>query len=149
MGLKQYTDNQITAAVEEMGSQAAAAIHLGVNTRTLERRLARIRSEEIESGESREIPEGHVVKGTSTLYDAQTGEPKLEWVKTSLDQQARLEAIQNAVDSLTTVDKPKPSKATLPALLPRQWQSSRSLTPTSACTLGAKKLARITMSTRL
>ena len=114
MGLKQYTDNQITAAVEEMGSQAAAAIHLGVNTRTLERRLARIRSEEIESGESREIPEGHVVKGTSTLYDAQTGEPKLEWVKTSLDQQARLEAIQNAVDSLTTVDKPKPSKANPP-----------------------------------
>lgn len=109
--MKKYTDNQIIAAVEEMGSQAAAAIHLNMNKRSLERRLAKIRKKEqgIDCS-GREIPEGHTVKGTSTLYDATTGEPKLEWVKTDLDKQARLEAIRSAVESLVNVEKPKPKK---------------------------------------
>jgi len=116
--MRQFTDEQVIAAVEEMGSQAAAALHLGINKRTLERRLAKIRdgedgSEERQSG-GFEIPEGHIVKGTSTLYDATTGEPKLEWVKTDLDKQAKLEAIRSAVDSLVSVEKPKPRQG-LPA----------------------------------
>ena len=113
--MKKYTDNQVIAAVEELGSQSAAALHLGINKRTLERRLAKIRNQEggeedIES-ESRQIPHGHIVKGTSTLYDAETGEPKLEWVKTDLDKQAKLDAIRSAVDSLVNVEKPKPRQA--------------------------------------
>lgn len=109
--MKKYTDNQIIAAVEEMGSQAAAAIHLNMNKRSLERRLAKIRQKEQGIDHNgREIPEGHTVKGTSTLYDATTGEPKLEWVKTDLDKQARLEAIRFAVESLVNVEKPKPKK---------------------------------------
>lgn len=112
--MRQYTDKQIIAAVEEMGSQKAAAIHLGINTRTLERRLAKIRNgsaSEYDSSSDFQIPEGHIIKGTSTLYDATTGEPKLEWVKTDLDKQARLDAIRAAVDSLVNVEKPKPSQA--------------------------------------
>jgi len=109
--MKKYTDNQIIAAVEEMGSQAAAAIHLNMNKRSLERRLAKIRRKEQGIDYSgREIPEGHTVKGTSILYDATTGEPKLEWVKTDLDKQAKLEAIRSAVESLVNVEKPKPKK---------------------------------------
>ena len=113
--MRQFTDQQVIAAVEEMGSQAAAALHLGINKRTLERRLAKIRdgedaTEERQSG-GFEIPEGHIVKGTSTLYDATTGEPKLEWVKTDLDKQAKLDAIRSAVDSLVNVDKPKPRQS--------------------------------------
>lgn len=109
--MKKYTDNQIISAVEEMGSQAAASIHLNMNKRSLERRLAKIRQKEQGiDGSGREIPEGHTIKGTSTLYDATTGEPKLEWVKTDLDKQARLEAIRSAVESLVNVEKPKPKK---------------------------------------
>jgi len=113
--MKKYTDSQVVAAVEELGSQAAAAIHLGINKRTLERRLAKIKNqdgdEEVIESESRQVPYGHIVKGTSTLYDAETGEPKLEWVKTDLDKQAKLDAIRSAVDSLVNVDKPKPKEA--------------------------------------
>jgi len=96
--MRQFTDQQVIAAVEEMGSQAAAALHLGINKRTLERRLAKIRdgedaTEERQSG-GFEIPEGHIVKGTSTLYDATTGEPKLEWVKTDLDKPSSTQSDQ-------------------------------------------------------
>jgi len=109
-----YTDEQIIAAVEVMGSQAAAAIHLGINKRTLERRLAKIRDEQTDphgySG-GFEVPEGHIVRGTSTLLDSETGEPKLEWVKTSLDKQAQIDAAREAVEALTqeiTPVEPKP-----------------------------------------
>lgn len=109
--MRRYTDKQILAAVEEMGSQAAAAIHLDINKRTLERRLAKIREKEQGIDESgREIPEGHIVRGTSTLYDAETGEPKLEWVKTSLDKQMQLEMAQQAVDALTKDIEPATPK---------------------------------------
>ncbi|MEX0469935.1 helix-turn-helix domain-containing protein [Spiribacter sp. 390] len=111
--MKRYTDEQIIAAVEEMGSQAAAAIHLGINRRTLERRIANIRSKE--AGEQVqptgfEIPEGHIVRGTSTLLDAETGEPKLEWVKTALDKQQQIEAAKEAVEALTQQIEPATPK---------------------------------------
>jgi len=108
-----YTDNQILAAVEEMGSQAAAAIHLGINKRTLERRLARIRNEDFETelqSAGFEIPTGHVVRGKSTLLDAETGEPKLEWVKTTLDKQQQIDAAREAVNALAQAVKPTEPK---------------------------------------
>jgi len=108
-----YTDSQILAAVEEMGSQAAAAIHLGINRRTLERRLARIRNEEADEdlqSTGFEIPTGHVVRGKSTLLDAETGEPKLEWVKTALDKQQQIDAAKEAVDALAQEVKPAEPK---------------------------------------
>jgi len=105
--MRRYTDKQILAAVEEMGSQSAAAIHLDMNKRSLERRLAKIRQREqgIDDG-GRQVPEGHIVRGTSTLYDAETGEPKLEWVKTSLDKQMQLEIAEKAVEALVADIEP-------------------------------------------
>ena len=108
-----YTDSQIVAAVEEMGSQAAAAIHLGINRRTLERRLARIRNEEadgVSESAGFEVPEGHIVRGKSTLLDATTGEPKLEWVKTSLDKQWQLDVAREAIQSLVKDIEPATPK---------------------------------------
>ena len=96
-----------------MGSQAAAAIHLGINRRTLERRLARIRNEEADEdlqSTGFEIPTGHVVRGKSTLLDAETGEPKLEWVKTALDKQQQIDAAKEAVDALAQEVKPAEPK---------------------------------------
>jgi len=105
--MRRYTDKQILAAVEEMGTQAAAAIHLDMNKRALERRLARIRKKEQNQDDGgRQVPEGHIVRGTSTLYDAETGEPKLEWVKTSLDKQMQLEIAEKAVEALVADIEP-------------------------------------------
>jgi len=108
-----YTDNQIISAVEEMGSQAAAAIHLGINKRTLERRMAKIKDgkhgEETSFG-GFEVPEGHIVRGKSTLLDATTGEPKLEWVKTSLDKQWQLDVAREAIQSLVKNIEPATPK---------------------------------------
>lgn len=41
-------------------------------------------------------PKGHVVKGVSTLYDAD-GVPKLQWVRTREDEKQRVEAIREAI----------------------------------------------------
>ena len=116
MSQKRYTDKQILAAVEEMGTQAAAATFLGMNVRSLKRRLSEIRengvneNEQIVTSNKTEVPEGHVVKGTSTLYDAETGEPKLEWVKTSLDKQFQIDAAREAIEALVSDIEPKPAQ---------------------------------------
>lgn len=111
--MRRYTDDQIIAAIEEMGSQAAAAIHLGMNKRTLERRLAKIRDQQTDPHSHTsgfEMPEGHIVRGTSTLLDAETGEPKLEWIKTSLDKQSQVDAAKQAVEALTKQIEPATPK---------------------------------------
>lgn len=44
-------------------------------------------------------PEGHIAKGVSTLYDAD-GNIKQQWVKTTRDQEAALEALRTAVEAM-------------------------------------------------
>lgn len=46
------------------------------------------------------VPTGYHIKGMSTLYDSQTGEPRLQWVKTHLDHDEKIERIREAIDSL-------------------------------------------------
>jgi len=61
-----------------------------------------------------EIPDmdGYRVKGTSTLYDAQTGEARLQWVKTDVDKE-RQEQIQREIiaELCEGLPKFKPVKA--------------------------------------
>ena len=45
------------------------------------------------------VPEPFLVKGTSTLYD-EDGKARLQWVKTTLDQEKVEQAIRDAVDAL-------------------------------------------------
>lgn len=104
-GRKGITDEQILAAIEELGSKVAAAAFLGINTRTLYRRL-----ECMQQGKSlgqvyqRPVEFQHrddeVFKGRSVLWNPATGEEKLEWVKTDRDKQKQLEAMQEAAEAL-------------------------------------------------
>jgi len=93
---KKYTDSQIAAALDQAGTKSGAAAMLGMDLRSLYRRLARI-----EKLEEKPVPAAlpdEIIKGRSTLYDAETGEAKLEWVKTSRDADAVREALKGAFD---------------------------------------------------
>jgi len=93
---KKYSDAQILAALDQAGTKSGAAAMLGIDLRGLYRRLARI--EEMEEKPAPQTLPDEIVKGRSTLYDAETGEPKLEWVKTSRDADAVREALKGAFD---------------------------------------------------
>lgn len=98
--LKQFatnTEGRVLDAIELTGSIAKAALSLGLSRSTLNTHMRNLGARAAKRGWSPEhdmtkvAPEPFVVKGTSTLYDAE-GEPKLQWVKTRLDDQ-RAEAL--------------------------------------------------------
>lgn len=93
--MKKHTDEEILAAVEQFDSQSKAAKALGLNKRTLERRLARIKLKSV-----REVPQ--MLAGRSTLHRgiAENGEVVQEWVKTSVDRDQFLSAAMAAIDEL-------------------------------------------------
>jgi len=96
------TDDQILAAIEQAGTKAGAAAQLGIGERGLKRRVSRI-NERRNGGETPEpSPKDadHRVKGRSTLYDAETGEPKLEWVKTTVDEDAKARMQERFAEAL-------------------------------------------------
>ena len=113
-GPKGITDKQLIAAIEELGDKTAAAAYLGMNRRTLARRLERMRegrSADQRRGERVEFNEreDEVFKGRSVLWNPVTGEEKLEWIKTDRDKQKQLEALKEAAEAL---------KAEIPAIPP-------------------------------
>ncbi len=98
---------EIIDAVIQCGTQAAAAESLGVNRRTVERGLQRVRNKAAKQGYSPQhdmthtAPDTHIVKGASTLY-GDDGEVKLQWVKTDLKKEALAETLQAVADDLCT-----------------------------------------------
>jgi hypothetical protein len=95
-----------------------ASRELGVNHKTLEAAIKRLRRRAAEKGYSpehdmtRTVPEGFKVKGVSTYYNAE-GKPSGQWVKSSADEQRRheiqLEAIEALKEELPRVDLPPPA----------------------------------------
>lgn len=89
MPAAQLSDEVLREAVEAVkanGTVVAAAAALGMSRGTLEHRLRAARLRGIEPGVIvQPAPSGHRVKGTSTLYDAKTGEAISQWVKTTQD----------------------------------------------------------------
>lgn len=114
------TDLEIIAALEQTnGVRVAAAKLLGMNERTLRRRLSKI--PDAPRSVYPAIPSGHKLKGVSTLSrveDPDTGEMILQWVKSSEDASKRDEQFKNALDELSAklprVPAVKPPKANLP-----------------------------------
>jgi hypothetical protein len=80
-----------------------AAEDLGISERGIYRTLQKMTAEAAKAGVSpdrgvnHQVPDGFVVKGTSTLYDETTGEAKLQWVKTQSAVENRLEEIHQAI----------------------------------------------------
>lgn len=57
-------------------------------------------SDALERVNSPHIPDGMKLRGTSTLYDPQTGEPKLQWVKAATQQETVLAWMAEALEAL-------------------------------------------------
>lgn len=128
-GLRPYAtprELEVVDAVTLLGSNTKAAKALGVNRRSVDRamealrRRAALRGYAPEHDMTRPAPDGYVVKGTSTLYDAD-GNVALQWVKTDRDRE-QVEAIHKAIfdamrDQLPRTKPAKPPARTDDALL--------------------------------
>ncbi len=98
---KGVTDEQLIAALREHGGKAKAAKALGINIRTLQRRLPTLarRGWSPEHDMTRTVPDGFHVRGTSTLYD-ENGKPRLQWVKSNIDHERQAELQQAVIGAL-------------------------------------------------
>lgn len=91
------TEGRVLEAIEMSGSITRAAQSLGLTRSTLQCHLRNLAARGAKRGWSPDhdmtkvAPEPFVVRGTSTLYDDK-GAPRLQWVKTRLDDQ-RAEAL--------------------------------------------------------
>lgn len=92
-------------AVEQHGSNNKAAQALGVGRRVVDKAVSTAKRKAAMQGMSpdhdmtKTVPDGYVVKGVSTYY-GEDGKPKAQWVKSSLDEQKRLEAIKEAFEAM-------------------------------------------------
>ena len=113
------TDNQwrVLEAVEAAGSMRKAARDLGVNYNSV---WQSVQSVKIKAAQYGYAPDhdmihpsapGFKVRGTSTLYDAQTGEKKIQWVKTTADKEAQERAMREAIEAMSQdIPRAKPVK---------------------------------------
>jgi hypothetical protein len=97
---------EVYLAVQEHGSQSAAATVLDIKQHTISAMLTALRVKAAKYGYSpshdmtHPAPDGFVVKGTSTLYDATSGEAKIQWVKTDADKVRQHEIFMEAIEAL-------------------------------------------------
>jgi len=119
--LREYAtvrEHEFLDAIEETGSQMAAAKRLGISCRAIERGLQRLRRRSARQGVSPEhdmthpVPPGYVVKGVSTYYD-QEGKVRGQWVKSREDKQ-NAEQIKEAFLDAFRDDIPRIEPASLP-----------------------------------
>ena len=116
--LKQFaTDKQweYMQAVSLYGSFSKAAHALGVAKGTIQGAVDRVKRKSALHGYSPEhdmkhiVPSPHVLRGTSTLYD-KDGKPKLQWVKTKLDDDKLIQFMQEVIEGMKDdIPKEKPS----------------------------------------
>lgn len=104
---KFWTDQQVIDAINEHdGNVARAAADLGANPKALRVRWKRLKAGLARQGYSPEhdmvhtVPDGFHVRGVSTLYDGETGEQKLQWVKSGIDADRQRELIREAAQAM-------------------------------------------------
>lgn len=112
------TQREAILAVAEHGSMRAAAKALGKNYTAVRqcveivKRNAALRGYSPEHDYTRPVPDTHVAKGVSTLYDAD-GKPRLQWVKSSLDD-AKLQEVRRAALEALAAELPRQPAAPAP-----------------------------------
>lgn len=118
--LKSYAterQGQIIDAINEHGSQVAAAAALGVNESSIRKSLDRLKACAAMRGYAPDfsmkhpVPATHVAKGVSTLYD-EDGKVRMQWVKSSLNNVQLEEAIRAAAEAFSEE---------LPRVAPSPW----------------------------
>ena len=116
---------QAADAYREHGDYKSAADALGIGRAALNARLRVARARGFLGVNPKyEIPDGYKLKGTSTLYD-EIGNAKLQWVKTTQDQERQAEMMREAIAAFSTelpraepVPKPQATSAHLLAAYP-------------------------------
>ena len=108
---KDEKDTIAIQAVIDAGNVAAASRMIGMSERGFRRRIAKIKARATTPRQivgDLDTPTGSpfVIKGTSTLYDAQTGEAKIAWVKTQTDRDEQLKQILESFKNSITKYKP-------------------------------------------
>lgn len=97
---------QILDAIEQYGSQRAAAEALGLSHGTVGDAVQALKKRAAKAGWSpdhdmhRPVPDGFRLRGTSTLYDGD-GNLKLQWVKSTIDHDRADEIARQAVAALS------------------------------------------------
>lgn len=119
--LRQYaTERQweILQAIASEGSLRAAARKLGLAFSGVHAAHKAVIKRAVMHGYSPDhdmvhpVPEGFKIKGTSTLYDSKTGEPKIQWVKTTVDKERQEQIFREAIEAMAeTLPRSKPVAA--------------------------------------
>lgn len=105
------SQREAVEALAAHGTQRRAAKALGINPRTLERKLRGLRAKAARQGHSPEhdaaglAPPGYHLKGKSTYFDAD-GRVAAQWVKTQVDREAANEAVREAIAAFCEDAKP-------------------------------------------
>lgn len=112
--LLQYCDTQrrreYVEAMIKHGTTTKASRALGVSRRVLNRGLKAVRDRAAKQGHSPDhdmhhtVPDGFLVKGTSTLY--KEGQPVLQWVKSNIDRERQQELLLASLAAMSD-DIPK------------------------------------------
>ena len=91
--------------LDELGSGTAVAQRLGVHrswpsglVKRLQKKAAR-RGYAPDHNMTRTVPDGYLVKGVSTYFDSD-GNPRGQWVKSSIDADRQLDIIRGVVESI-------------------------------------------------
>jgi hypothetical protein len=93
-------------AIETNGSHRKAAAALGVHPSSIDRAMKSLVQKAATMGYSpdhhmtRSIAPGLKLRGTSQLFKAGQAEPALEWIKTSVDEEARERMLQERITAL-------------------------------------------------
>jgi hypothetical protein len=113
-----HTDDEIVAALREHGSNAKAAVALGINPRTLMRRKAALtlKGWSPEHDMTRTVPDGFSVKGVSTYYNAE-GKPAGQWVKSQQDA-AQVRTMINGIMAGLCAEVPRERASKAPKQAP-------------------------------
>jgi hypothetical protein len=121
--LKQFaTERQAECidAVNAHGGLRAAGRHLGISHKNVFKavksveKMAAMRGYSPKHDFTRPVPDMFVAKGVSTYYN-KDGKPTGQWVKASLDDQKRIQAMQDAIAALCD-DVPRVNAAPAPAI---------------------------------
>lgn len=104
------TDNQrvcIQAYIDAGYSATGAAKVLGVNDSNMRRLVRSVKTRAARQGYSpdhdmvRPVPDGFMLRGTSTLYDSD-GVQRLQWVKSQVDRDRQIELMREAVEAMAS-----------------------------------------------
>lgn len=103
------TDRQreILTLLDELGSGVAVADRLGIHRSAPQKFLRAVKNKAARRGYapdhemSRTVPDGYIVKGVSTYFDSE-GQPRAQWVKSSIDGERQQEILKAAADAMAS-----------------------------------------------